>query len=252
MWYSVASPMNIRGKPSSINQHNERSMTTYDVANICDTWIRTIYSIKLRQKRDNTSSIDIKVLIIDLFCQNKKIIIMGNFNNRVPDETYTNPSDMKSYDVIKHVSRDAEPGDMIQYHRRDYEHWAIYIGNGKVIQATVRDFSNTFMNKFMPAMLTIITFGHQTTFARITEESFHGVLQSDGVARINNFKDNQWKILPKNEIVERARMCVGRYPYHVLSNNCEHLVTWCRYGRRLSGQEEAFWSMMTFGIYKRK
>ncbi|CAF3922253.1 unnamed protein product [Rotaria magnacalcarata] len=62
MWYSVASPMDIRGKPSSINQHNERSMTTHDVANICDTWIRTIYSIKLRQKRDNTSSVDIKVI----------------------------------------------------------------------------------------------------------------------------------------------------------------------------------------------
>ncbi|CAF3547253.1 unnamed protein product [Rotaria socialis] len=106
---------------------------------------------------------------------------MGNFNDRVPHATYTNPSNMQLYDVIKHVWRDAEPGDMIQYHRIDYEHWAIYIGNDKVIQATVRDFGNTFMDKFMSAMVTIITFGRQTAFAKITEESFHNVLQSDGV-----------------------------------------------------------------------
>ncbi|CAM4966162.1 unnamed protein product [Rotaria socialis] len=178
---------------------------------------------------------------------------MGNFNDRVPHATYTNPSNMQLYDVIKHVWRDAEPGDMIQYHRIDYEHWGIYIGNDKVIQATVRDFGNTFMDKFMSAMVTIITFGRQTAFAKITEESFHNVLQSDGVARINNFKDEQWEVLPENKIVERARKCVNiyPYPYHVLCNNCEHFVTWCRYGRGLSGQEEAFWSTITFGIYKR-
>ncbi|CAF3174993.1 unnamed protein product, partial [Rotaria sp. Silwood2] len=97
----------------------------------------------------------------------------------------------------------------------------------------------------------ISTLGRDTAFAIITEETFHKVLKSSGAARINNFKDNEWPVLPANEIVQRARDSLGKVGYNVLTNNCEHFATGCRYGDRLSGQEEAFWSTATLGTYER-
>jgi hypothetical protein len=104
----------------------------------------------------------------------------------------------------------------------------------------------------MSASRTIETLGEHTAFAKITEESFRDVIMGNGKARINNFKDKQWTILPADEIVKRAQDALGKEGYNVLANNCEHFATDCRYGDRLSGQEEAFWSTATLGIYKRR
>ncbi|CAF4176708.1 unnamed protein product, partial [Adineta steineri] len=103
----------------------------------------------------------------------------------------------------------------------------------------------------MPIGRTIHTAGKHTTYAKITEESFCDVIMSDGKSRINNFIDNDKKcrVLPADEIVKRAKDSLGKEGYNVLANNCEHFATWCRYGNRLSGQEETFWSTATLGIY---
>ncbi len=42
------------------------------------------------------------------------------------------------------------------------------------------------------------------------------------------------------EIVLRALSCIGEQDYHILWNNCEHFVTWCRSGRRKSQQADHF------------
>ena len=68
------------------------------------------------------------------------------------------------------------------------------------------------------------------------------MLGDNGTARINNFKDKEWPVLPAHEIVKGARDALGKEGYHVLTNNCEHLATGCRYGDRLNGQEEALFT----------
>ncbi|CAF0718841.1 unnamed protein product [Adineta steineri] len=183
---------------------------------------------------------------------NKINPFMGNINDREPDETYRSNEDMLLYDVINRETRYAVPGDMIQFHRGGYEHWGIYIGNDKIIQVTVFDFGNAFLNALASIHRTIHTVGKHTAYAKITEESFCEVLGDNGKARINNFKDNEWRILPAVISVKRARDSLGKEGYNVLANNCEHFATWCRYGDRLSGQEEAFWSTATFGMYQRR
>ena len=45
---------------------------------------------------------------------------------------------------------------------------------------------------------------------------------------------------PPDEVVRRALNRVGERDYHLLWNNCEHFVTWCRSGRRISRQTERF------------
>ena len=43
-----------------------------------------------------------------------------------------------------------------------------------------------------------------------------------------------------HEIVLRALSCLGERDYHILWNNCEHFVTWCRSGKRESQQTDRF------------
>ena len=43
-----------------------------------------------------------------------------------------------------------------------------------------------------------------------------------------------------DEVALRALDCVGERGYHILWNNCEHFVTWCRNGKRESQQTERF------------
>ena len=42
------------------------------------------------------------------------------------------------------------------------------------------------------------------------------------------------------EIALRALRCLGERDYHILWNNCEHFVTWCRSGKRESRQVDRF------------
>ena len=43
-----------------------------------------------------------------------------------------------------------------------------------------------------------------------------------------------------HEIALRALSCLGERDYHLLWNNCEHFVTWCRSGKRESQQTDRF------------
>ncbi len=43
-----------------------------------------------------------------------------------------------------------------------------------------------------------------------------------------------------HEITLRALSCLGERNYHILWNNCEHFVNWCRSGKRESQQAERF------------
>ena len=42
------------------------------------------------------------------------------------------------------------------------------------------------------------------------------------------------------EIVKRAESELGKKGYNILFKNCEHFVTWCRYGKEISQQVERF------------
>ena len=44
----------------------------------------------------------------------------------------------------------------------------------------------------------------------------------------------------EDEIALRALNCIGEQEYHILWNNCEHFVNWCRTGKRESPQVDWF------------
>lgn len=45
--------------------------------------------------------------------------------------------------------------------------------------------------------------------------------------------------LPKEEIVSRASSKLGKKTYDLMTNNCEHFATWCRYKKQVSRQADA-------------
>lgn len=57
------------------------------------------------------------------------------------------------------------------------------------------------------------------------------------LCRVNNSQDKDCRPFESQEIVTRAlNECEKRKKYSIIMNNCEHFVTWCRYGTRISSQ----------------
>ncbi|CAF0925569.1 unnamed protein product [Didymodactylos carnosus] len=130
------------------------------------------------------------------------------------------------------VLQKAQLGDMIQFQRKHYSHWSIYVGDHKVIHRWGDDDgignSQGFRNLF--------TFsGVNFNKARIEITDFMEVLK-DGTAKINNYLDHKYKPLPTKAIIDRARRALRSEGYNLIYDNCEHFATDCRYGQPNSRQ----------------
>jgi len=96
-----------------------------------------------------------------------------------------------------------------------YQHYGVYIGNGKVIHFA------PYAGQEISMENGII---HETTL----EKFLNG--------RALQFDMNIEKRFSDEEIVRRARSRVNEKGYNLLSNNCEHFARWCVTGERISYQ----------------
>ncbi|XP_025083219.1 HRAS-like suppressor 3 isoform X1 [Pomacea canaliculata] len=118
----------------------------------------------------------------------------------------------------------AREGDLIEFPRPIYSHWAVYIGNGKVIELT-----------------TIVHPGSSTgTPEGIVQEADFMKVAGSSKAKINNEKDKDWEPRLPWQIVATARDLIGSRLYHFLNSNCEHFAKFCRYGKTDSDQAKQF------------
>ncbi|CAB3983579.1 Hypothetical predicted protein [Paramuricea clavata] len=116
------------------------------------------------------------------------------------------------------------PGDMIQKKGNFilqwfYSHFAIYIGNGEIVHATIPN-NQMYGKCFIARAIMVNEF-------------------SSELVRKNNHLDNAvgFQIQPLHHIVQTARGQVGQpWDYNFITHNCEHFTTWCRYGREVSLQ----------------
>ncbi|XP_025083220.1 HRAS-like suppressor 3 isoform X2 [Pomacea canaliculata] len=114
----------------------------------------------------------------------------------------------------------AREGDLIEFPRPIYSHWAVYIGNGKVIELT-----------------TIVHPGSSTgTPEGIVQEADFMKVAGSSKAKINNEKDKDWEPSPPWQIVATANSLIGYRFYHLLDSNCEHFAKLCRYSKEDSDQ----------------
>ncbi|KAG7282866.1 hypothetical protein CRUP_020704, partial [Coryphaenoides rupestris] len=123
---------------------------------------------------------------------------------------------------------DPQPGDLIEIFRPAYQHWALYLGDGYIINLTPVDEN--------PAAAVSSVKSVFSRKAVVRMQLLKEVVGSDSY-RVNNKYDDDHTPLPVSEIIQRAQVLIGQeVSYDLLGSNCEHFVTLLRYGEGVSEQ----------------
>ncbi|XP_057595285.1 phospholipase A and acyltransferase 1 isoform X1 [Hippopotamus amphibius kiboko] len=121
-----------------------------------------------------------------------------------------------------------QPGDLIEVFRPGYQHWALYLGDGYVINIAPLD--DGVSASFTSA---------KSVFSRkalVKMQLLKDVVGND-TYRINNKYDETYPPLPVEEVMQRSEFVIGQeVEYDIFVNNCEHFVTLLRYGEGVSEQ----------------
>ncbi|KAG1703765.1 hypothetical protein DVH05_006780 [Phytophthora capsici] len=116
-------------------------------------------------------------------------------------------------------------GDVVRFNRGQYSHLALYVGGGRVVHLwspTESDFQ---------VRVDSIGFVQRTAGAESEPpEKYSDELDEKMLA------DHDLQPLDSDEVVQRAMSRLGETQYSYLGHNCEHFVTWARYGFGASPQ----------------
>ncbi|KAG6586668.1 Lecithin retinol acyltransferase [Phytophthora cinnamomi] len=115
-------------------------------------------------------------------------------------------------------------GDVVRFDRGQYSHLALYVGSGRVVHLwspSERDFQ---------VRVDSIRFVQRTCSASEPPEKFTDELDERMLV------DHELRPIEGEEVVRRAMSRLGEAQYSCLAHNCEHFVTWARYGFGASPQ----------------
>ncbi|KAM8812732.1 phospholipase A and acyltransferase 4-like [Rhynchonycteris naso] len=132
------------------------------------------------------------------------------------------------------VCAEPELGDLIEFFRKGYSHWAIYVGDGYVVHLTTPS-ENPGAGSSSSSSGSLYVLNCP---GRVKRELLTHV--ADGCSyRVNNHLDSKYKPRPVNDIINSAKEMIGKeIPYSLVMGNCEHFVTNLRYGKAESRQVE--------------
>ncbi|CAG5115504.1 unnamed protein product [Candidula unifasciata] len=140
---------------------------------------------------------------------------------------------------------DLSVGDLIEFPRGAYSHWAVYIGNGRVVHLAGEDNDGVDACVKPEHMFTVC--GAKFGKAKVCIDDFWKVA-AGSKARKNNTKDDKWRPLNPEEVVRNALEKLGTVGYNLIFSNCEHFAKWCRYGIAKSDQVEQVMTGAMVGI----
>ncbi|KAE8630101.1 hypothetical protein XENTR_v10000694 [Xenopus tropicalis] len=160
-------------------------------------------------------------------------------------------ANLKVFSVSSKKSRCRQPcnvpfikrGDLLEVPRTLFVHFGIYLGNNKVAH---------LMPDILPALSDdtclirrVVTnkrliMGVLAKIASIRVDSVQDFAYGGNILVNHMDKSFKTKPLTNEEVARRAEKLVGSTPYSLLWNNCEHFVTYCRYGMPVSFQTEKF------------
>ncbi|XP_073410635.1 phospholipase A and acyltransferase 2-like [Dendrobates tinctorius] len=116
-----------------------------------------------------------------------------------------------------------ECGDLIEFFRPGYGHWAVYVGNGYVVHLSDLSGLSSLSSAF--GGMAVVK---KETLVCVANGCFY---------RVNNKDDKKRIPYPSNKIVQSALKEVGEIKeYSLTSDNCEHFSTRLRYGDGFSDQ----------------
>ncbi|KAM4808179.1 lecithin retinol acyltransferase-like isoform 2-T2 [Rhinophrynus dorsalis] len=134
-------------------------------------------------------------------------------------------------------------GDLLEVPRTLFIHFGIYLGDNQVAH-------------LMPDILPALSSDESQVKKMVTNKRLiTGVIAKVASVRVDTVQDFAYggkilvnpmdlqiknKPLPPEEVAQRAEKLVGTTSYSLLWNNCEHFVTYCRYGVPVSFQTDKF------------
>ncbi|XP_053316389.1 lecithin retinol acyltransferase [Spea bombifrons] len=174
--------------------------------------------------------LDLLLLFLD------KISLLANFKLFSMSEDDERTVDHRDVSYFKR-------GDLLEVPRTLFVHYGIYLGNNKVahlmpdILPALSD-STSFIEKVVTNKRLIM--GVLAKVASIRVDNVQDFAYGGSI--IVNHMDSSFKTspLPNEEVAQRAEKLVGATSYSLLWDNCEHFVTYCRYGVPVSFQTEKF------------
>lgn len=132
-------------------------------------------------------------------------------------------------------------GDLLEVPRTLFTHFGIYLGDNKVAH-------------LMPDILPVLTRNNAQIQKVVTNKRLLlGVIYKYATIRVDTVEDFAYgsdillntmdttlrrQPLAGEEVARRAEKLIGEIPYSLLWNNCEHFVTYCRYGTAVSLQTD--------------
>ncbi|XP_006770163.1 PREDICTED: lecithin retinol acyltransferase isoform X2 [Myotis davidii] len=132
-------------------------------------------------------------------------------------------------------------GDVLEVPRTHLTHYGIYLGDNRVAH-------------MMPDILLVLTKDRRLTQKVVSNQRLIlGVIGRVASIRVDTVDDFAYgaeilvnrldkslkkKALLNEEVAQRAEKMLGTTPYSLLWNNCEHFVTYCRFGTAVSPQAD--------------
>lgn len=132
-------------------------------------------------------------------------------------------------------------GDLLEVPRTIFTHFGIYLGDHKVAH-------------LIPDILPVLTSDKRLIGSVITNQRLIlGCIYKRATVRVDTLEDFAYgskilvnrmdkvvksKAFSNEDVATRAERLLGSIPYSLLWNNCEHFVTYCRYGAAASRQTE--------------
>lgn len=166
----------------------------------------------------------------------EKLLLISNFKLFSPDAPGEDRARSSSHELSSF-----RRGDVLEVPRTHLTHYGIYLGDNRVAH-------------MMPDILLALTKDKRLTQKVVSNKRLLlgviGRVASIRVDTVDDFaygaeilvnhldKSLQRKALPNEEVAQRAEKLLGITPYSLLWNNCEHFVTYCRFGAGVSPQAD--------------
>jgi len=173
------------------------------------------------------------------------------YNVGVISEWYDRHTDFNSFMTL------VKPGDLLEFQREAYCHWAVYIGDYALADDDTADDENKeyrivpcVVHRANPADSENIQ--SMLSTSRSLSKGLHGIgavvveplteVWDKSRVRVNNGLDNSLQPYSSSTVVQRAlsvangENSLSYTAYNVISNNCEHFASWCRCGWNISCQ----------------
>ncbi|XP_051994173.1 lecithin retinol acyltransferase-like [Xyrauchen texanus] len=155
----------------------------------------------------------------------------------------TTPSKQERCTKRREESTGFQRGDLLEVPRTLFTHFGIYLGDNKVAH-------------LIPDILPVLT-SNKSQIQKVvtTKRLLLGVIYKYASIRVDTVEDFAYgsaiflntmdttlgkQPLAGEEVARRAEKLVGQIAYSLLWNNCEHFVTYCRYGTAVSLQTDQF------------